>query len=112
MGKNARFREMVAEIVESSQIFHKAFSADYRQMLIQSMKVIHFPANSYIIRQKSTGKMFYVIVEGVCKVTDTDKTTLVESEIMKFSVGDHFGLEALTDPGHERPYNVLAAHGS
>ena len=100
--------ELVAQIIEANGMFNKDFTKEYRNKLVKSMKLIHFPPNSYVVKQNTAGKIFYVLVEGQCKMTITNEVTLMESEKKKIEIGEYFSLESLKDSEYRRPYNILS----
>ena len=100
--------DKIAMQVLDSISFIKAQPQSVRFQVMKAMNSVNFTSNNYICRQGSVGNTFYVITEGMCKVTILDGSDGSEIEVAKMYAGDFFGEIALLQPDAVRTANVVS----
>ncbi|KAJ6645894.1 cGMP-dependent protein kinase, isozyme 1 [Pseudolycoriella hygida] len=71
------------------------------------LEVEFYPAGAYIIRQGASGDTFFLISQGMVKVTQRIPGNQVEEEIRSLGRGDYFGEQALIKED-KRTANIVA----
>ena len=94
------------DVVDKVPLFKSLTSVNRRQLLGQ-MKPMQFLDASYICRQGKIGNTFYIITEGICRVT-LNNDDGPEKELAKLYVGDFFGEVALIEASCKRTANVIS----
>lgn len=90
-------KELGRAVVDRVPLF-QSLPASKKKQILDLMVPMNFMPNTYICKQGSVGNMFYIITEGVCKVTvNIDQGG--EKDIAKLVSGDFFGLLLLYDVG-------------
>jgi CRP-like cAMP-binding protein len=84
-------REVGREVVNKVPLF-QTLNAANRQKILDMMSPMQFAVGVYICRQGTVGNTFYIIVDGLCRVTiNTGDPLEPEKEVAKLSKGDFFG---------------------
>ncbi len=83
-------REVGKVVVEKVSLF-QSLSAAKKKILVEAMRPMNFKPNTYICRQSTKGNTFYIIIEGICKVT-INSGNGTETDVAKLGRGDFFGM--------------------
>lgn len=82
-------REIGREVVNKVPLF-QTLTAAYRQKILDMMVPMNFVPGTYVCRQGTVGNTFYIIIDGICKVTLNGPDGR-EKDVAKLGRGDFFG---------------------
>uniref|UniRef100_A0A1A9VXF4 cGMP-dependent protein kinase n=1 Tax=Glossina austeni TaxID=7395 RepID=A0A1A9VXF4_GLOAU len=85
----------------------KNLSEELLTKIADVLEVEFYPSGTYIIRQGAGGDTFFLISQGMVKVTQKLSGTLEEKEIRILKSGDYFGEKALINED-KRTANIIA----
>ncbi|KAH8073794.1 cAMP-dependent protein kinase regulator [Aureococcus anophagefferens] len=76
--------------------------------VVSAMKIVKYQPGTYIVQQGREGKAFYVILEGIVKVTKNDPDhPCGERPVGELGDHDYFGEVAMLSQDHMRTANVV-----
>lgn len=93
-------RDVVAKIP-----LMQGLTAAAKKKILETMQHTYLPPNTRIIKQGTFGNFFYILTEGVCKVT-LNKESGGEKLLMTLRPGDFFGEVAMLDRTKTASANV------
>lgn len=105
---NSNLKERRAwEVLSSLSLFSSLPEAVVRDM-VGAMKIVKYQPGTYVVQQGRQGKSFYVILEGIVKVTVNDPSHPAnEKSVAELSDHDYFGEVALLSNEMIRTANIV-----
>uniref|UniRef100_A0A1A9W6T0 cGMP-dependent protein kinase n=1 Tax=Glossina brevipalpis TaxID=37001 RepID=A0A1A9W6T0_9MUSC len=85
----------------------KNLSEELLSKIADVLEVEFYPSGTYIIRQGASGDTFFLISQGMVKVTQKLSGSVEEKEIRILKSGDYFGEQALINED-KRTANIIA----
>ncbi len=82
-------RQIGKDVLDTVPLF-KSLSAINKKRLLEAMIPMAYLPGSYICRQGTAGNAFFIMTEGVCKVT-VNTSERHEREVARLHAGDFFG---------------------
>lgn len=103
----AENRRIIGRDVLDTVPLFKAMAPTNRKKLLDCMVPMTYMPGSYICRQGTAGNSFFILTEGVCRVT-VNKDDRNELDVAKLKAGDFFGEVALVETSNRRTANVVS----
>jgi CRP-like cAMP-binding protein len=105
VNRNSNLRERRAwEVFSNLPLFSAMTEAEVRN-LVQEMNVVEYLSGTCIIQQGREGSSFYIILEGLCKVTIEDEGQTAVNELGE---DDYFGEVSLLSTQQLRSASVFS----